>query len=93
MRTDQELATLVRDGLPAKGMPPSRFDEAELRSLLAFVRTLAPRRSEAPVRVSVDTSGGPLSGFLLNRSADDMQVLAEDGTLRLLRTDGRVIVS
>jgi alcohol dehydrogenase (cytochrome c) len=87
--TDQELATLVRDGLPAKGMPAFRFADAELRQLVAFVRALPPRRSEAPARVSVNTSGGaPLSGFLLNRSADDMQVLAEDGTLHLLRKDG-----
>jgi len=89
LRTDQELSALVRDGLPAKGMPPSRLAEDELRPLLAFVRTLAPPRSEAPARVSVEISGGaPLSGFLLNRSADDMQVLGEDGTLRLLRRDG-----
>ena len=89
LQTDQELATLVRDGLPAKGMPPFRFADAELRQLVAFVRTLPARRSEAPARVSVNTSGGaPLSGFLLNRSADDMQVLAEDGTLHLLRKDG-----
>jgi alcohol dehydrogenase (cytochrome c) len=89
LQTDQELSALVRDGLPAKGMPPSRLDEAELRALLVFVRTLVPRRSETPVRVTVDTSGGAaLSGFVLNRSADDMQVLADDGTLRLLRKDG-----
>ena len=89
LRTDQELTTLVRDGLPARGMPAFQLADAELRQLLAFVRTLPPRRNEAPVRVSVDTSGAaPLSGFLLNRSADDMQVLAEDGTLHLLRKDG-----
>ena len=29
-----------------------------------------------------------LSGFLLNQSADDMQVLADDGTLQLFRKDG-----
>ena len=87
--TDQELATLVREGLPAKGMPPFRFADAELRQLVAFVRALPPRRSEAPVRVSVNTSGGaPLSGFLLNRSTDEMQVLAEDGTVHLFRKDG-----
>ena len=87
--TDQELATLVREGLPAKGMPPFRFAGAELRQLVAFVRALPPRRSEVGVRVSVNTSGGaPLSGFLLNRSTDEMQVLAEDGTVHLFRKDG-----
>src|SRR5262245_27682405 len=97
LRTDQELSALVRDGLPQRGMPPSRFEEAELRALLAFVRTLVPHRGEAPARVSLDTAGGaPLTGFLLNRSADDTQVLGEDGTLRLLRKDGarhRIVTS
>ncbi len=89
LRTDQELATLVRDGLPAKGMPAFQFADAELRELVAFVRTLRPRGDQAPARVTVNTSGSaPLSAFLLNRSADDMQVLAEDGTLQLLRKDG-----
>ena len=46
LKTDQELTTLVRAGLPAKGMPGFRFTDAELRQLVAFVRTLAaaPRR-------------------------------------------------
>jgi alcohol dehydrogenase (cytochrome c) len=89
VRTDQELAALVRDGLPAKGMPASRLGDAEVTPLVAFVRTLRPRRSEAPARVSISISDGTaLSAFALNRSADDMQVLADDGTLHLLRKDG-----
>jgi alcohol dehydrogenase (cytochrome c) len=89
LQTEQELATLVRDGLPTKGMPAFRFADDELRQLVAYLRALPARRGEVPARVSVNTSGGaPLSGFLLNRSADDMQVLAEDGTLYLFRTDG-----
>src|SRR5258708_13337372 len=67
LQTDQELATLVREGLPASGMPPFRFADAELRELVAFVRTLPPRRSEAPARVSANPSPPPpLSRFLLN---------------------------
>ena len=89
LRTDQELATLVRAGLPSKGMPGFHFADAELRQLLAYVRTLGSRRREAPAPVSVHTSDdATLSGFLLNRSADDMQVLADDGTLQLFRKDG-----
>jgi alcohol dehydrogenase (cytochrome c) len=57
LRADQELAALVRDGLPARGMPAFRLADAELGQLLAFVRTLAPRRSETPARVCVDTVG------------------------------------
>lgn len=89
LRTDQELATVIRGGLPAKGMPAFQFTDAELRQLVAFVRTLAPRRREPPARVDVKTSdGGQLSGYVLNRSADDMQVLADNGTLYLFRKNG-----
>ena len=31
LRTDQELATLVRAGIPSKGMPGFHFADAELR--------------------------------------------------------------
>jgi len=87
LKTDRELTTLVRAGLPAKGMPAFQFSDTELRQLVAFVRTLG--RSEARTRVDVNTADhGSLSGFLLNHSADDMQVLADDGTLQLFRTDG-----
>jgi alcohol dehydrogenase (cytochrome c) len=89
LRTDQELATLIRAGIPAKGMPAFQFADAELRELIAFLRTLGPRRREAPARVDVETGAGTqLSGYVLNRSADEMQVLADEGTLYLFRRDG-----
>jgi cytochrome c oxidase cbb3-type subunit 3 len=89
LRTDQELATLIRGGIPAKGMPAFQFADAEVRELVAFLRTLGPRRREAPARVDVETGAGTqLSGYVLNRSADEMQVLADEGTLYLFRRDG-----
>ena len=89
LRTDQELAALVRAGIPSKGMPGFHVADAELRQLVAYVRTLGSRHREAPARISVRTSdAATLSGFLLNHSADDMQVLADDGTLQLFRKDG-----
>jgi alcohol dehydrogenase (cytochrome c) len=87
LKTDQELAALVRAGLPAKGMPAFQFPDVELRRLVAFVRTLG--RSEARARVSVNTSdGASVSGFLLNHSTEDMQVLTDEGILQLFRRDG-----
>jgi alcohol dehydrogenase (cytochrome c) len=40
--------------------------------------------------VSVDVAGGSLQAFLLNRSTNDMQVLADDGELHLFRRDASV---
>jgi alcohol dehydrogenase (cytochrome c) len=88
-RTDPELATLVRQGLPSKGMPGAgaSITVADLRALVAFLRTLTPR-SETPVRARVETTdGGTLEGLALNRSSTDLQLLTDDGQLRLLRRE------
>ena len=50
LRMDDELTTLVRDGLPAKGMPGQAIADADLRALVAYARTLRPGRNEAPER-------------------------------------------
>ncbi len=39
-RSDAELTALVRDGVPAKGMPGAALAGPELRQLLAFLKTL-----------------------------------------------------
>src|SRR3954469_16738230 len=88
LRTDDELATLVRDGLPAKGMPGQAIADADLRALVAFARTLRPGRNEAPARLSVTMADGTaVRGVVLNRTAADVQLLA-DGELHLLRRSG-----
>jgi alcohol dehydrogenase (cytochrome c) len=89
LRSDAELATLIREGLPAKGMPGSSLADAEMKGLIAFARTLRRGRAEPPARVSLRTAdGGTLNGVALNRSAGDVQLLADDGRLRLLRRAG-----
>ena len=40
---DAQLTTLIREGLPARGMPAISVSESELPQLIAFVRTLRPR--------------------------------------------------
>ena len=87
-KSDTELARLIREGLPAKGMPPTPLSAQELRGLIAFVRTFHEDRSDEPARVRVDTSAGPLEGFALNRSATDLQLLSDRGQLHLLRREG-----
>ena len=87
-RTDLELATLVREGLPARGMPGVAIGEPELRELLSFLRTLRADAA-AQVRVRVDLAdGGTLDGVAVNQSATDLQVRTDDGRLHLLRTAG-----
>jgi len=89
LKTDEELSALVRGGLPARGMPPAAFTDAELRHLVAFTRTLR-REDDAPARLRVPLAGGGvLDGVVLNRGAADLQLLADTGGLHLLRrTDG-----
>jgi alcohol dehydrogenase (cytochrome c) len=89
LRTDDELAALVRGGLPAKGMPGNALPDADLRALVSFARTLRPGRAEAPARLSLTMADGrALTGVALNRTATDVQLLADGGGLHLLRRAG-----
>jgi len=88
LRTDDELGTLVRDGLPAKGMPGHAMGDTDLRALVTFTRTLRPR-AEPPARLSVTMAdGSAVRGVVLNRTAADVQLLADGGDLHLLRRAG-----
>ena len=39
-RDDRQLAALIRDGIPARGMPPSPLAAPEMATLLRFLRTI-----------------------------------------------------
>jgi cytochrome c553 len=73
-RTDQELSTLVGQGLPAAGMPAfSTLTETDTADLVRYLRTLKPSNGPAPVRRSVILAGGgALAGLVLNQSRDDL---------------------
>jgi alcohol dehydrogenase (cytochrome c) len=87
LRNDVELATLIRDGLPVKGMPGSTLAGDELTALVAFARTLRPGRNETVRTRLTLVDGAALDGIALNRTATDVQLLA-DGGLHLLRRAG-----
>ena len=88
-RSDAELATLVGDGVPAKGMPGVALAQPELRQLLAFLRTLRAPDADASPRLTVETLDGvTLDGVALNQSSVDLQLLTDDGRLHLLRRSG-----
>src|SRR5215468_9211395 len=84
-RTDQELTTVVRQGLVASGMPGfANLGDGDVAALLPFLRTLKPRAGSAPERAKVAVSGGAaIDGLVLNKSQFDMQLLGDDRKLHL----------
>ncbi len=88
-RTDQELTTLFRQGLPASGMPSfANLSEGDAASLIQFLRTLKPRAGSAPARAKVTAGGVSVEGLVLNQSQFDMQLLGDDRKIHLLRKSG-----
>ena len=86
---EAQLVTILRQGLPNRGMPAFNLSDAELRDLLAFLGTLRPRPGEAqpvPGKFALD-SGKTLDGLVMNRGFDDVQLMS-DGQIHLLRRSG-----
>ena len=88
-RNDEEVAATVRDGVPRAGMPGFALPAAEVRTLIAFLRTLRPTPEPIPVRGKVETTDGHvLEGVILNQTTSDMQLLTDDKRIHLLRRVG-----
>jgi len=86
---DPQLTTLIREGLPARGMPAIEVSDTDLPPLIAFVRTLRPRGGFQPYRKSFVLAGGrSLDGTVLNEGSEDAQVRADDNRIHLLRSAG-----
>jgi alcohol dehydrogenase (cytochrome c) len=89
-RDDAQLATLIHEGLPGRGMPPNPLAGAELDSLVRFLRSIQHRAADrALVRMKVQTtSGKTLDGFVLGEGFDDLQLQTADKRVHLLRRAG-----
>jgi alcohol dehydrogenase (cytochrome c) len=89
-RTDDDLTTLFRQGLPAAGMPAfPALGSSETSDLIRYLRTLRPREGSGPVRTKIALAGGgSVEGLLLNQSALDVQILGDDRKIHLLRKTG-----
>ena len=89
-RTDEELRTVVQQGLPTAGMPAfANLSSTEVRDLITFLRTLKPREGSEPTRTTIAlTTGRSLEGLILNQGAEDIQLLGNDRRLHLVRKDG-----
>ena len=89
-RDAEQLAKLIHDGIPLKGMPPSDIGDAETADLIKFLRTIERRPETAPiVRLKVQTTTGkPLDGQVMAQGFDDMQLMTDDKRVHLLRRAG-----
>jgi alcohol dehydrogenase (cytochrome c) len=88
-RNDRDLAALIHDGLPSAGMPGIALPSDSAASLVKFVRQLQAEEGVTRPRVTLETlKGASVEGVALNRGEDDVQVLSDDGRVRLLRKVG-----
>src|SRR6476659_4974476 len=69
-RTDDDLTSLFRQGLPAAGMPAfPGLTDTETHELIRYLRTLRPRTGSGPARTTITLMDGSLvSGLVLNQS-------------------------
>ncbi len=87
--SDTDLGNVIRNGLPARGMPASTVTDTQLTSLVTFLRTLRVSRQRPAVRKSVQTTtGAKLEGLVVNESFLDLQLRTDDGNVHLLRPVG-----
>src|SRR5206468_6303468 len=87
-RTDQDLARVIRDGLPAAGMPAfGSLPASESEDLVRFLRTLRSRTGAITItRTAIRLEDGRMvTGIVLNQSLSDMQLLGDDQKIHLLR--------
>jgi alcohol dehydrogenase (cytochrome c) len=89
-RGDQELAALIRAGLPARGMPPSVVPGPEMAVLVKFLRSIQRRPFTRPmVRRKVQTiDGRTIEGQVLGEGFDDLQLRSDNKSVHLLRRAG-----
>src|SRR5262245_25598210 len=86
LRSDQDLTAVIHDGIPAAGMPAFlSLAASDSADLVRFLRTLKPRNGSPPERFSATIDGRPFTGIALNQTQSDLQLLSEDGKIRLLR--------
>ncbi|MGH8638224.1 MAG: c-type cytochrome, partial [Burkholderiales bacterium] len=97
-RDDQQLADLIRQGLPDRGMPPAIVPDSEMGDLVKFLRTIERRPEAIPrARMTLQTTDGrTLDGEVLGEGFNDVQLLTGDKRVHLLRRTGdrfRVVTS
>ncbi len=85
---DAELITLLRDGRPAKAMPPQPMPVADRTALIRYLRAIE-RREPPLTRATIQTTDGrTLDGVVLNQGFSDLQLRTDDKRVHLLRRSG-----
>ena len=96
-RGPDQLATIITEGVPSRGMPAVDIPADELDSLVRYLKELAstvspaardpraPRPRTGSLRL---IDGHSLDGTILNESSFDAQIRTEDGDLHLLQREG-----
>ncbi len=88
-RTDGDVSAVITEGVPSAGMPAFALSPAEIKELLAFVRSLESQRGAPPVRVKIQTTDGEtIEGVRINNASTDLQLLSDDKRLHLFRPAG-----
>ena len=91
VRSEAQLAAIVRDGLPLKGMPAfKQLNDAQMTALITHIRGLQPRRGRRPAarqRVQL-TDGTQIEGLALGRTGRELQLRTDDQKIHLLRKSG-----
>lgn len=85
--SDDRIQNTVMQGLPSRGMPAINISVQELPPLIAYLRTLHPRRGGfEPYRLQAHLQGGQiLDATVLAEGTNDLQLLGDDQELHLLR--------
>lgn len=85
-RDDVQLAAFIREGLPARGMPPHVIADPEMAALVRYLRVLQRQPSIALATGTFTLAGGrTLDGQILGEGFDDVQLRTADGRVHLLR--------
>ena len=91
-KSDDDLAAIVRKGVPAKGMPGfPQLAEDEVKELVAGMRSLQQRRRRGfqPVRQKAKLEdGSEVEGLAIARTSRELQLRTDDQRLVLLRKSG-----
>jgi len=86
---DQQLATLIREGLPTHGMPGNNVPDAEMAQLTRFLHGLERRAARPIIRLTAQTvDGRTLEGQVMNEGFGDLQLQTADRRVHLLRRAG-----
>jgi alcohol dehydrogenase (cytochrome c) len=88
--TDERVQSTVTGGLPNRGMPPVNVDAQEMPQLIAYLRSLRPKRNFEPYRILAHlTNGNTLNGMVVAEGTSDLQMILSNSTqLHLLRRVG-----